>query len=98
MGSTLAVTIELPIILATSWLMCRWITGSLSVSQEIDLRLVMGSSAFALTIAAELILGRYGFGRTFSQMLAGFGTAVGALGLLGQIAFAAFPLLQRRVW
>ncbi|HMJ42516.1 MAG TPA: hypothetical protein VK522_09565 [Pseudolabrys sp.] len=51
-----------------------------------------------MTIAAELILGRYGFGRTLSQMLAAFGTAEGALGLLGQIAFAAFPLLQRRVW
>jgi hypothetical protein len=53
---------------------------SLSVSQEIVLRLVMGNSAFALTIAAELILGRYGFGRTLSQMLAAFGTAEGALG------------------
>jgi hypothetical protein len=70
MGSTLAATIELPIILATSWLMCRWIPGSLSVSQEIDLRSVMGSSAFALTIAAELILGRYGCVASLPHLIA----------------------------
>ena len=57
----------------------------------------MGGSALALTISAELILGSYGFGRTLLRMVEALGTVEGALGLLGQIGFAVFPLVQRRV-
>jgi hypothetical protein len=57
----------------------------------------MGGFAFASTVAAELILGSYGFGRSVSAMLEALGTADGALGLVGQIAFAFFPVVQVRI-
>ena len=93
-GGTLAVAIELPVILALSWFVCRWIADRLSVHQRYGPRLTMGGIAFALLIAAEMILGIFGFGQTVSQFLGVYGTAEGALGLLGQFAFGLFPLVQ----
>ncbi len=96
LGSTTAVMIELPIILAAAWFSCRWIILRLQVPRDSAARMVMGGVAFALTIAAELILGYFGFGRSVTEMLAAFATSDGALGLLGQIVFAVLPVAQLR--
>jgi hypothetical protein len=96
LGATLAVMIELPIILAISWHACRRIVIRLQVPQNGDALLLMGGSAFVLLIAAEFILGVVLFGRTMSAFLATYQDLAGALGLLGQMAFGVFPVIQRR--
>jgi hypothetical protein len=95
LGSFLATVIELPVMLAVSWLACRWIVDRFSVSPKPIPRLIMGGCAFALLIAGELALGIVVFGRTSFQIVETYRTAEGSLGLLAQIAFAAFPIVQR---
>jgi hypothetical protein len=93
-GETAAVMIELPVILAASWLACRWLTARFSVPARPKSRLAMGGLAFALLISAEIGLSILVFGRTLSEYLQSFGTTPTILGLLGQVAFALFPTIQ----
>ena len=95
LGSFRATVIELPVMLAVSWLACRWIVDRFSVSPKPIPRLIMGGFAFVLLIAGELALGIVVFGRTSFQTIETYRTAEGSLGLLAQIAFAAFPIVQR---
>jgi hypothetical protein len=97
LGSFLATVIELPVMLAVSWFACRWIVGKLSVPRKPILRLVMGGFAFSLLIAGELALGIVVFWRTPFQSLENYRTVEGSLGLLAQIAFGAFPIVQMRL-
>ena len=96
LGGTLAVAAELPVMLAVSWIACSWIMARHSVPQKIGARLLMGGVAFALLISAEIILGVVGFGRTVYEFFGAYRTAEGALGLLAQVAFGTFPLIQLR--
>lgn len=96
LGAVLAVALELPLMLAISWVVCRWSVRHYAVPAAYGLRLTMGAIAFLLLIAAEMLLAVSMFGQTIPQFLAAYGSAEGALGLIGQIAFAAFPLLQTR--
>ncbi len=89
--------IETPVMLTISWIACRFIIRRFRCAgrsrRPCD---VMGAFAFALLMAAEIgvawLLGR----RSVSAYLAHYVTVAGALGLAGQIAFAAFPALQLR--
>jgi hypothetical protein len=49
------VALELPVILAVAWVACGWLTRS--VPATASARLAMGGLAFALLIAAEILLG-----------------------------------------
>lgn len=96
LGPLAAVTMEVPVMLALSWVVCdrlrrRWLPDA-----PLADRAVMGASAFTLLMAAETALGIGLFGRTFGQQLASYGTGAGALGLAAQLAFAAFPVIQGR--
>jgi len=91
-----AVAAELAVLLPLAWLLCRRIAGRWSVPARPGPRLGMGAVAFALLMAAEFALALLVFGRPLAVHLAGYGTAAGALGLAGQLAFAAFPVLQAR--
>lgn len=93
-GETAAVAIELPIILAISWMACHWIVARTAIAPTISARAIMGASAFTLLIAAEALLA-LGLGRSLTEHLATYRDAASLLGLTGQLAFAAFPLLQR---
>lgn len=95
-GELGAVAIELPVILALSWLVCVWATRRFSVAAATGTRLVMGGVAFALLMAGEIGLSML-MGRSLAQHLAVYRTANGQLGLAAQVAFAAFPLLQARL-
>src|SRR5215831_14613693 len=53
-GATLAVLLELPIILFASWLLCRWVLRRFSVERGLEHRIAMGAVAFALLMSAEL--------------------------------------------
>ena len=90
-GELVAVTIEMPIILVASW----WWCGRLLARQPLGLagRAVMGGSAFAWLMLAELALGQ-ALGRTPTQLFAAMMTAAGLLGLAGQLGFAAMPMFS----
>lgn len=97
MGHVPATVLELPIMLAASWIICAWTIRGFGVSSEIGIRGAMGAMAFALLIAAETVLGVVGFGRSMDQQLATYYETASMLGLLAQIAFALLPVVQRVV-
>jgi hypothetical protein len=91
-GPLLAVALELPVILALSWVVAgrvlrRWPLGARQ-------RRAMAVLAFALLMLAEL-LAALCFGQTPAQFLASQVTPPGVLGLLGQIGFGLIPLVRQ---
>jgi hypothetical protein len=95
-GEIAAVALELPVMLAISWLACRRLATQFSVPAETPQRLAMGAVAFGLLMLAEFGLSVIGFNRSGAEYFALFLTTSGLLGLAGQIAFGLFPLLQLR--
>jgi hypothetical protein len=96
LGELGAVLIELPLMLAASWFVCRRLTAILAVPARVPDRLAMGGLAFGLLMITELAMAGPLFGRSVSQSLAGMATDPGLLGLAGQILFGLVPLLQRK--
>ena len=94
-GAFGAVLMETPFILTASWLLCRHWVQRFRLPAQTSPRLLMGGFAFGLLLLAELMLSRYGFARTFSEQLVAYATPAGAVGLVGQIIFGLFPLLQK---
>jgi hypothetical protein len=94
-GPTTAVLLELPLMLAASWLSCGWSIRAFEVPRGLGARLAMGAIAFGLLLAAEAALGVLGFGQTLGAWIAAFGAPPGLVGLAGQIAFALVPVAQR---
>lgn len=93
---SLAVLIELPVILAICWFAAKWTVGKYTVPAVVADRLAMGVSAFVFLMLAETILATAGFGRTFAGFLSSFATPEGAVGLAGQMFFALFPYILLR--
>lgn len=94
LGEILAVLVELPIILLAAWTICRWLIKRFKLPQDWQSRLTMGGLAFGLLMAAELLLAVTLFGNTLGDHLEMYKSPAGALGLIGQLGFAAFPLVQ----
>jgi hypothetical protein len=92
----LGVLIELPIMLAASWMLCRFVVQRFAVPPTASARLVMGGVAFALLILAEMLVGALLFGRSPRAHFALYGEASYALGLAAQIMFALMPMLRLR--
>lgn len=97
LGETLATSAELPVMLAISWWAAGVVVRRLGVPATSAARVGMGALAFALLLGAEWLLGTLAFGRTASEILAGYGSAAGAAGLAAQTVFAAIPELRRRL-
>ena len=95
-GELGAVVLELPVMLAASWLICRWLIGRIRVADDAASRLTMGATAFALLMIAELALSVWVFGNSLTAHLQHYMTDPGAIGLAGQLLFGLFPLLQLR--
>jgi hypothetical protein len=93
MGPFRAVAIEVPIILAVSWVVAGWVLRRLPLPSP-GARLAMGAVAFAFLMVAELAL-TVALGGTPCGFVAGMASAAGALGLAGQIGFAIVPALRR---
>ena len=87
-----AVLLELPVILAMSWLICAMLIRRLAV-REFYARAIMGAAAFALLMAAETALGTALGGETIAGHFALYREPAHALGLAGQVAFALLPLI-----
>lgn len=89
-GAALAVLIELPVILAVSWVAARalhrrwpWRSGGEA--------LAVGLTAFAGLLALECLLAVAVFGQSAASWAATLVTPMGLLGLAGQVLFGLFP-------
>lgn len=94
-GPLTSVLLELPLMLAVSWMACGWVVRRFQVPPRIPPRLAMGAIAFALLMLAEVILSVAVFGSSMSDYLRDLTTMHGLVGLGGQILFALFPLARR---
>ena len=95
LGETLAVVIELPLMLAISWIACGAVLKRVSIPPRVWTRLAMGACAFLFLMLAEFALAHFAFSQSLDSFLAGLTRMPGALGLAGQIAFALSPLVRR---
>ncbi len=93
-GDIAAVMIEMPFVLATSWLTCRRLV--LRLPPGMAPRLAMGIAAFLLLMVAEFGLAVFAFGRSPAAYGAALLTIAGLIGLAGQIGFAILPLVVGR--
>jgi hypothetical protein len=94
-GELLATIVELPIMLAASWLACGRCMRRFDVPPARRARATMGATAFALLMLAELAVAYFGFGRDLATHLARYAGPAAALGLLMQLVFAAMPMIRR---
>lgn len=95
LGALFAVAIELPIMLAASWLICAALLRRFAVPYAMGARIAKGGLAFVLLMFAEFSLATLAFGQSPAAFIAGIGEPHAVLGLLGQIGFALMPWLQR---
>lgn len=93
-GELVATLIELPIILAASWFICRWVIRRHAVPADPATRLLMGALAFGWVMLAELSLSVLLFGLSVQEHVNAFRDLPTALGLLAQIGFGLMPWLQ----
>lgn len=96
LGDWGATMVELPAMLAMSWIFCGWLLRRFAVPQRPVDRLLMGAVAFAFLMIAEVALGIGLFDRNLPQQVREMTSGPGLAGLAGQLAFAAFPLVQLR--
>jgi len=93
-GETGAVLIELPLMLVLSWWVCGAVLRRYAVPQHMGHRALMGLVSFVLLMGAEFALAVLAFGRDPAAFLDALATPNGAIGLVGQIAFAMIPLMR----
>lgn len=97
-GPSLAVAIELPVILTCAWQVCRWLMIKCEVETWQD-RAAMGSLAMVFLLLAEWVM-RFVFARLilgdngFPPAIATQSFADG-LGLAGQVAYGLLPMIMR---
>jgi hypothetical protein len=96
LGELTVVLLELPVMLAASWIACDRLIARFGVPTGTGHRFAMGAAAFGLLIAAEWLLGHLAFGRSLTEQLARYRSWPAAAGLAGQLAFATFPMLRSR--
>lgn len=94
-GAMAATAIELPVMLAASFVAARRLARRHDVAGAGPLA-GMGATGLVLLIAAEVTLGVAGFGRNLGEVIAGMTSPPGLLGLAGQIVFALMPLAAGR--
>lgn len=93
-GETAAVLLELPVMLAASWVAAGWCVRRFAVPASAGARLAMGLLAFALVMVAELTLAVLLFGQSPARHFAAYRHFAGAMGLAAQLAYALFPALR----
>lgn len=92
-GPVWATALELPLMLAISWVACGALARRSAV-RGAGAGLLMGAFAFALLMAAEAALSVFVFGRTWAEHIAAHTTPEGLLGLAGQAVFGVFPAVR----
>ena len=68
-GEIPATFVELPVMLAASWFVCKRVIAHWRIPPAAPVRLALGGLAFTFLIGAEIALGMTAFGRTFEQVL-----------------------------
>ncbi|MBM3643288.1 MAG: hypothetical protein FJX02_02945 [Alphaproteobacteria bacterium] len=96
LGEEAALAVELPAMVLAAWVLCGWSIRRWAVRPALKLRILMGLTAFCALMVAEFGLAVVGFGRDPTDELRRVLSWPGALGVLAQIACAAFPLLRGR--
>lgn len=94
-GELPATLLELPLMLAISWLVCGKLITRFQVPQTTPSRALMGAIAFTLLMLAEIIFSLTIFKRPVQDFTDELTSPHGMLGLAGQIAFALMPLIRR---
>ena len=89
-----AVLIELPIILAASWFVAGWAIRRFAVPPTRGALITMGAIAFVVLQGLEFALAIGAFGTSPRGFFANFAGLPGALGLAGQLVFAAIPTVR----
>ncbi|MGB5076984.1 MAG: hypothetical protein WBO17_05835 [Sphingorhabdus sp.] len=90
-----AVLLELPVILAASWVAARLLVRRFQLNRSSEMWL-MGCLAFALTLMSEALLAVFVFKEFLHEWAASQLVLPGALGFAGQMMFAAIPWLIHR--
>jgi hypothetical protein len=91
LGPLAAVALEVPLVLALSWVVAGRVLGRWPLTSTE--RLALGAVAFAVLMALEFATA-LAFGQTGAQFLMAMTTPHGLLGLAGQIGFALVPRLR----
>ena len=94
LGAVTSELIELPIILTAAWILCGRLITHFQVPRHWPARFAMGAIAFTLLMIAEAVLSVGLFGNSITAHFASYRSLYGGLGLLGQVIFATFPLVQ----
>lgn len=92
LGPLLAVALELPLVLALSWLVAGRVLGRWPQT-GLPGRLGLGSLAFLLLMGLELATA-LAFGHSVTSFVVAMATPPGALGLAGQVGFGLIPLVR----
>lgn len=95
-GPMVAVALELPVMLALSWIVSGRLTRRRPALAGAGPRLIMGGIALVLLLMAELALATLAFGQVPGAYVAALATPHGALGLAGQLGFGLIPWLRWR--
>jgi hypothetical protein len=90
-GPTAAVLLEVPILVVASWMIARRLLRHRSLTRP--QRAVAGVVAFTLTMVSEAALSAVLRGQSVADWAVTLATPLGLIGLAGQIAFAAMPVL-----
>lgn len=94
-GELSAVLIEVPLMIFISWKVSAWAMSRYFPNRSLKEYLVLGFIAFSFLMASEYFLAVVILGQTSADYFLSFQTAHGFIGLLGQIAFAVLPAIQR---
>ena len=90
-----ATLLELPIILAASWLAAGWLVRRFTIASSGE-ALAVGALAFAILMVAECVLAVMLMAQSPAQWLTGLAAPHALLGLAGQGFFALMPWLRLR--
>ena len=94
LGATAAVLIELPIVLLASWGVIRGLLRRRPFT--LPQRVAIGTTAFTLTMVSEAVFAGLLRGQSVTQWVMEVATALGLVGLAGQVGFAAMPIFVGR--
>lgn len=95
LGTTNSVLVELPMMLAVSWFIARWLVRRMAIKSDKE-QLTMGVMAFVILMLAELGLAVLLLNQTAGIWFGELFKLPGILGVLGQIGFGLMPLLAGR--
>lgn len=93
-GATIAVSVEVPIMLMASWYVSRILMKRFAVGAESRTRILVGAVAFATLMTLEVVLSISLFHRSIGEYLTNLRSLAGGIGFAAQICFATFPLLN----